>query len=232
MPQRILLIEDDARTAELVTDYLQANGFEVSHEADGAGAVARILGERPDLVLLDWMLPGEDGPTICRKVRDRYPGPILMLTARGDDIDQIIGLEVGADDYLAKPANPRVLLARIKTLLRRVQPSGPAQGEVARRIELGDLVVDLGQREATVGGQAVSLTTAEFDLLWFLATRVGEATDREALFQELRGISYDGVDRSMDMRVSTVRRALTDADPEGRDWIVTVRGVGYQLVRR
>lgn len=229
---RILLIEDDARTAELVGDYLEANGFDVDVQAEGTGAVERILEERPDLVLLDWMLPGEDGPTICRRVRDQYPGPILMLTARGDDIDQVVGLEMGADDYLAKPANPRVLLARIKSLLRRVKSSGPASGEVERRVELGDLIVDLAQREAHVGGHQVPLTTAEFDLLWLLATRVGEAVDRDTLFQELRGIAYDGLDRSMDMRVSTVRRAVSDADPEGRDWIVTVRGVGYQLVRR
>jgi len=229
---RILLIEDDARTAELVGDYLEANGFDVDVQSEGTGAVERILEERPDLVLLDWMLPGEDGPTICRRVRDQYPGPILMLTARGDDIDQVVGLEMGADDYLAKPANPRVLLARIKSLLRRVKSSGPASGEVERRVELGDLVVDLALREAHVGGNQVPLTTAEFDLLWLLATRVGEAVDRDTLFQELRGIAYDGLDRSMDMRVSTVRRAVSDADPEGRDWIVTVRGVGYQLVRR
>lgn len=229
---RILLIEDDARTASLVVDYLQTKGFTVDVQPEGTGAAERIVAERPDLVLLDWMLPGEDGPTICRKVREAYDGPILMLTARSDDIDQIVGLEVGADDYVAKPANPRVLLARITSLLRRVQSSGRGAGQVERRVVLGDLVVDLSLRAASIAGSAVPLTTAEFDLLWLLATRAGQPVDRDALFEGLRGIPYDGLDRSMDMRVSTVRRALTEADPQGRDWFVTVRGVGYQLVKR
>ncbi len=225
---RILLVEDDPRAAELVRDYLASRGMEVEIEADGARAAARILEEQPDLVILDWMLPGEDGLSICRKVRGDYEGSILMLTARGDDIDQIVGLEVGADDYLAKPANPRLLLARIQALLRRTRRSAPSSED---RVEVGELIVDRAARIATVSGVAVPLSTAEFDLLWLLTGRAGHPVTRDILFEELRGIRYDGFDRSMDMRVSQVRKVLAEADPLGRDWIKTVRSVGYQLAR-
>jgi two-component system response regulator RstA len=224
----LLLVEDDARTAELVATFLTREGFDVEGVRDGGQAVDRALASRPDLVVLDWMLPGEDGLTICRRLRaEGYAGPVLMLTARTDEIDQIIGLEVGADDYLPKPVRPRLLLARIRALLRR---TGGAEAH-DDRLELGWLVVDRGRREVTVAGLPVDFTTAEFDLLWLLASRAGEPVTRDQLFEELRGIAYDGLDRSMDMRVSQLRKRLVDADPEGRDPIRTVRGVGYQLVR-
>lgn len=220
---RLLIVEDDARLADLTAEYLQARGFTVAIERDGGRAVARILVERPDLVVLDLMLPGEDGLSICRRVRaEGYAGAIVMLTARGEEIDQVLGLEMGADDYVAKPVGPRLLLARIRTLLRRRGPAAPA----AERIVDGALVIDRTARAVTVGGAPVELTTAEFDLLWLLAGRPGQAVTRQALFQALRGIDYDGIDRSMDVRVSQLRRKLAAA---GADRIKTVRGVGYQF---
>jgi len=224
----ILLVEDDSRSAVLVRDYLQSRGLSVTIEPDGGRAVERIATEQPDLVILDWMLPGEDGLSICRRVRPRYDGPILMLTARTDDVDQIVGLEVGADDYVPKPANPRLLLARIQALLRRTQRDPNEDGDIR---EVGDLVVDRAARLAAVAGEPVTLSTSEFALLWLLVGRAGEPVNRDVLFEELRGIAYDGFDRSMDMRVSQVRKMLAEADPQGRDWIKTVRGIGYQLAK-
>jgi two-component system response regulator RstA len=220
-PARLLLVEDDARTAALVREYLETQGFHVDHEPDGARAAQRIVAERPDLVILDLMLPGKDGLTVCREVRPAFPGPILMITARGDEVDQVVGLELGADDYVAKPVGPRLLVARIRALLRRPARVGPVD-----RVDLGALVLDRARREVKVEGALVALTTAEFDLLWVLASRAGEVVRREELFEALRGIPYDGFDRSMDMRVSAVRRRIE----RGQPWIKTVRGEGYLLV--
>jgi two-component system response regulator RstA len=221
---RILLVEDDVRTASLVAQYLRGQGFHVDIEGDGVRATHRIVAERPDLVVLDLMLPGRDGLSVCREVRPQYAGPILMMTARGDEIDQVVGLELGADDYVAKPVGPRLLVARIRALLRRT-PAEPAADE-PERVELGALVVDPRRRAVTVGGAEIELTTAEFDLLWALARRAGQIVHRDSLFEELRGIPYDGIDRSIDMRVSAVRRRL---EAGGGRWIKTIRGVGYLL---
>lgn len=224
MPEaHIFVVEDDTRLAELVRDYLTQSGFTVTHEPRGDRAVDGILAAEPDLVILDLMLPGEDGLSICRRLRPAFSGPVLMLTARGDEIDQVVGLEMGADDYVAKPVSPRLLLARIRALLRRGAPVE------ASRVECGSLVVDLGARSATIDGEAVDLTSSEFDLLWVLATHAGRPVSREELVRELRGIQYDGVDRSIDVRVSQLRRKLA-TDPRHSDRIKTVRGVGYQLV--
>jgi len=228
MSHRLLLVEDDPRIRELVAGYLESKGFHVESVADGTTAVDRIRDLQPDLVILDWMLPGEDGLSVCRRAREHYRGPILMLTARNDEIDEIVALEVGVDDYLAKPVRPRLLLARVTALLRRVTID-VADGE--QRLVLGELVVDASQRTVVVAGVEVILTTAEFELVWYLASHAGSPRTRDDLFQELRGIEYDGLDRSMDMRVSQVRKRLSEADPQTRDWIKTVRGVGYQMVR-
>ncbi len=220
---KLLLVEDDERLASLVAEYLRNNGHEVDVEGRGDRAVERILTERPDLVVLDVMLPGEDGLSVCRKVRPQFGNPILLLTARGEELDQVLGLEMGADDYVAKPVSPRLLLARIKALLRR---GAPTDGD---QISVGSLVVDRGARSATVGGVPLELTSAEFDLLWALARRPGEPITREELLKDLRGITWDGVDRSMDVRVSQLRRKLAAFDDHS-DRIKTVRGVGYQFV--
>jgi len=223
----ILIVEDDQRLAELTRDYLAAHGLQVTIEADGARAAQRILAERPDLVILDLMLPGEDGLSICRKVRDRYKGPILMLTARSDDMDQVLGLETGADDYVCKPVRPRVLLARIRAMLRRLE--APAGGEGPRRLEFGPLVIDQGMREAWLRGAPIELTSAEFDLLWLLASNAGRILSREEIFSVLRGIEYDGQDRSIDVRISRIRPKIGD-DPMHPRLSKTVRSKGSLFV--
>ncbi len=229
----ILLVEDDARLAQLVKDYLEASdAFAVSIEGRGDRAVDRIVAEQPDLVILDVMLPGVDGLTVCKRVRDRYAGPILMLTALGDEVDEVVGLELGADDYVAKPASPRKVLARVRTLLRRAAPSaGAATAGPNPVITVGELVVDPGRRAASLAGRELELTTAEFDLLHLLAQRVGETLEREAIYRQLRGIEWDGLDRSIDLRVLRLRKKLGDDAAHPR-FIKSVRGVGYLLARQ
>ena len=225
---QILIVEDDQRLAELTQEYLQSNGLQVAIESDGARAAARILKEQPDLVVLDLMLPGEDGLSICRKVRGQFAGPILMLTARTDDMDEVLGLEMGADDYVCKPVRPRVLLARIRALLRRSE-GGEAPVENQRRLEFGPLVIDSAMREAWLRGASVELTSAEFDLLWLLAANAGRILSREEIFNSLRGIEYDGQDRSIDVRISRIRPKIGD-DPMHPRLIKTVRSKGYLFV--
>ncbi len=225
---QILIVEDDQRLAELTQEYLQSNGLQVAIESDGARAAARILKEQPDMVVLDLMLPGEDGLSICRKVRGQFAGPILMLTARTDDMDEVLGLEMGADDYVCKPVRPRVLLARIRALLRRSE-GGEAPVENQRRLEFGPLVIDSAMREAWLRGASVELTSAEFDLLWLLAANAGRILSREEIFTALRGIEYDGQDRSIDVRISRIRPKIGD-DPMHPRLIKTVRSKGYLFV--
>ena len=228
MPTRILLIEDDVRLAKLTAEYLRKNDFEVAIEGRGDTAEARILKEDPELVILDIMLPGKDGFEVCRAVRSQYKGVILMLTARDEDLDQILGLELGADDYITKPVPPRLLLARIKALLRRSPASGEGvvtPGE-ADELEFGNFRISQATRNACLGDEIIDLTTAEFDLLWLLARHAGNILSRDDLLQELRGIGFDGLDRSIDARISRLRRKLGD-DPENPTRIKTVRGKGY-----
>lgn len=226
MSARILLVEDDERLAGLTAEYLSRNDFAVSVEGRGDTAEQRIIAEQPDLVILDIMLPGKDGFEVCRAVRPAYRGVILMLTARDEDFDQILGLEMGADDYIAKPVQPRVLLARIKALLRRMPGSGePAAGSADEKV-FGQFRISQATRTASLGGQAIDLTTAEFDLLWLLASHAGNVLSRDDLLQELRGIGFDGLDRSIDARISRLRKKLND-DPDNPTRIKTVRGKGY-----
>lgn len=231
MTLRILLIEDDERLAHLTAEYLQKNDFEVSIEERGDAAENRILNENPDLVILDVMLPGKDGFEVCRSVRAKYKGVILMLTARDEDLDQILGLELGADDYIAKPVQPRLLLARIKALLRRSSSStSPAEhstetGETTQ-LAFGNFRISQATRSTHLGDEVIDLTTAEFDLLWLLASHAGSILSRDDLLQQLRGIGFDGLDRSIDARISRLRRKLGD-DPDNPTRIKTVRGKGY-----
>ena len=225
----MLIVEDDQRLAELTGEYLQASGFAVSLEGDGAQAAARIVREQPDLVILDVMLPGEDGLAICAKVRDQYAGPILMLTARTDEMDQVLGLDSGADDYLCKPVHPRLLLAHVQALLRRAEAPVAAAADEVRRLQFGPLVVDNALREAWLGEQGIELTGAEFDLLWLLSANAGRILSREEIFASLRGIEYDGQDRSIDVRISRIRPKIGD-DPVHPRLIKTVRNKGYLIV--
>jgi len=226
---QVLIVEDDQRLAELTRDYLESNGLRVTIEGDGARAATRIIDEQPDLVILDLMLPGEDGLSICRKVRDRYDGPILMLTARTDDTDQIQGLDMGADDFVCKPVHPRVLLARIHALLRRSEVPETEVEAKSRRLVFGPLVVDNALREAWLLGNSIELTSAEFDLLWLLVDNAGRILSREEIFTALRGIGYDGQDRSIDVRISRIRPKIGD-DPIHPRLIKTIRSKGYLFV--
>ncbi|HTN34174.1 MAG TPA: response regulator, partial [Marinobacter sp.] len=211
---RILIVEDDERLAELTREYLESNGLEVTVENHGGRAVERIRNDQPDLVVLDLMLPGEDGLSICRRVRPFYSRPIIMLTARTDDLDQVLGLEMGADDYISKPVKPRVLLARIRAMLRRATEISNSEesAEEATRLQFNDLVVDRSMREAWLNDVSIDLTSAEFDLLWLLSSNAGRVLSREEIFTALRGIEYDGQDRSIDVRVSRIRPKIGD-DP-------------------
>ncbi|GAB2792796.1 winged helix-turn-helix domain-containing protein [Halomonas shantousis] len=224
----ILIVEDDERLANLTREYLEANGFQVSLEHDGARGVERIVDEQPDLVILDLMLPGEDGLSICRRARPHYAGPILMLTARTDDMDQVLGLEMGADDYVPKPVQPRVLLARMRALMRRSDTLESVSG--ATRLMFNNLVIDSATREAWLDEERIDLTSAEFDLLWLLADNAGRVLTREEIFSQLRGIKYDGQDRSIDVRVSRIRPKIGD-DPNQPHRIKTVRSKGYLFVK-
>lgn len=222
--ETILLVEDDTRLAELVERFLAKQGFAVGVEARGDRAAERIVKEQPSLVILDIMLPGEDGLSICRRLRPRYQGPVLMLTARGEELDEIEGLDSGADDYLAKPVRPQLLLSRVRALLRR---TGAGKSD-ARVIECGVLAIDSGRRTVRCAGRDVALTGAEFNLLWFLAERAGQVVDRDTLYLALRGTPYDGIDRALDLRVSKIRKKLRD-DAKQPTLIKSVRGVGYIL---
>lgn len=227
-PPRVLIVEDDIRLAELTQEFLVRNGLDVAVETDGARAIRRIVEEQPDVVVLDLMLPGADGLSVCREVRaQQYQGVILMLTARTDDMDQVLGLEMGADDYVAKPAQPRVLLARIRALLRRTDK---IEDEGAQRLDFGDLVIDNGARSVLLLGEPVEFTSAEYDLLWLLAANAGRILSREEIFERLRGIEYDGQDRSIDVRISRIRPKIGD-DPDNPRRIKTVRSKGYLFVR-
>lgn len=226
--ETIVLVEDDVGLAELIKERLESEGYRVLHEVDGRKACALILDEQPDLVLLDIMLPGMDGFQVCREVRPNFRNPILILTARDDDLDEILGLEMGADDYVTKPVKPRVLLARVRALLRRVQPP-PETADKPSRISLGELTVDASRREANLGESQIDLTTVEFDLLWYLVERSGQVVSRQDLYQAIYNLDYDGLDRSIDVYVSRLRQKLGD-EPAAPHFIKTVRGVGYLLV--
>jgi DNA-binding response OmpR family regulator len=224
----ILLVEDDLRLAELTARYLQQNGFTVAVESRGDHAIARFQHEQPSIVLLDWMLPGKDGLTICRELRQFFHGPILMFTAKDSDIDQVTGLESGADDFVSKPVEPMVLLARIRALLRRQEIAQDAV-EVAADIELGGLRISETSHRVWLDEREILLTTQEFELLLVLARQAGTILSREVLFKNIRGIEYDGLDRSIDGRISKLRKKLDD-NAVSPTRIKTVWGKGYLLV--
>src|SRR5215471_18007020 len=221
----ILIIEDDVEIRALLRDYLAREGFrvEVGHGGAALDRFRATFGE-PDLVVLDIMLPGEDGLSICRRVRAGSRVPILMLTAKGEDIDRIVGLEMGADDYLPKPFNPRELVARIRAILRRSKEGKPSAGG---RIEVGGISLDPGTREVTVNGKPVDFTTFEFDILELLMRNAGRVLSRDALMENFYNRKATPFDRSIDMHISHLRKKLEN----GEALIKTIRGVGYQFSR-
>ena len=223
---QLLLVEDDASLASMVADFLAPHGFDVSIEGRGDTAVDRIIAGNPDAVILDVNLPGLDGFSVCKAVRSDYPGTIIILTARGEEVDEVVGLELGADDYMTKPVRPRALLARLRTHLRR--ETSTEQEAQSKPIRTGSLLVDGSRRSVELDGVVLDLTTAEFDLLQFLAENAGQTLSRNDIYQHIHGMKYDGMDRSIDLRISRLRKKLGD-DPAKPQRIKSVRGVGYML---
>jgi len=225
MSARVLLVEDDARLAAMVADYLGEAGYRVQVAGTGAAATRAIDTAGFDAVVLDLMLPDADGLDLCRAIRTRSDIPLLMLTARGDPLDRVVGLELGADDYLPKPFEPRELLARLRAILRRRNTQGSA--EVLR---FGRLEIDKGAREVRVDGQRKAMTAHQFALLQALAERAGRVLSRESLMDLTKGSSLEDFDRSIDVHISRLRAAIED-DPKRPRRILTLRGAGYVFAK-
>jgi two-component system, OmpR family, phosphate regulon response regulator OmpR len=231
--ERVLLIEDDIRLAGMLTEYLGKAGFYVVHAEDGARGLALHDREAVDVVILDLMLPDSDGLEICRQMRARSNTPILMLTARGDPVDRVVGLELGADDYLPKPFDPRELLARLRAILRRSR-AGPRTGSAAGAspdvLRYGRLEIDRGAREARLDGAPCQLTGYQFALLLTLAQHAGRVMSRDALMDALKGEPIEAFDRSIDVHISRIRAAIED-DPKKPRRVITMRGAGYVFAK-
>jgi DNA-binding response OmpR family regulator len=220
--QTVLVVEDEASIASFVALYLKNAGYKIRTVGSGQEALEGVSAERPDLIVLDLMLPDIDGIEVCRRIRRSSDVPILMLTARDEDVDKIIGLEVGADDYLTKPFNPRELVARVKSILRRTVPE--RRELQTKQITHGELEIDAGRREVRVGDDEVQLAPKEFDLLWELLDHRGIVLTRDQLLERVWGYTFAGDTRTVDVHVRQIRRKLGDASP-----IVTVWGVGYKV---
>jgi len=225
MAERVLLIEDDPRLAEMVSEYLGESGFRVSVATGGRAGLERLAREPFDALVLDLMLPDMDGLEVCRELRAKSDTPVLMLTARGDAADRIVGLELGADDYLPKPFQPRELLARLRAILRR----GKSRGRTAL-LRFGSLEIDRDSRVVRVDGEVCSLTSYQFALLVALAENAGRVMSRETLMDLVKGEPLEAFDRSIDVHVSRIRAAIED-DPKKPRRIVTVRGAGYVFAK-
>jgi len=229
----IMLIEDDERLAKLMQRYLEKNNFIISLENQGDQAVKRILTENPDLIILDLMLPGLSGLEICRQIRPQYSNPVIMLTAMGDDIDQVVGLEIGADDYIPKPVEPRLLLARIRALLRRTSDidSNTRKQENSEinnltELQFGDLKICKTSYEVHIKGELINISNVEFELLWLLTTNAGTILSRDQILTSLRGFGYDGQNRSTDIAISRLRKKIGD-DKQPATIIKTIHRKGY-----
>jgi len=225
MASRVLLIDDDARMFDLLRDYLEQNSVVLHNAPDGPRGLAMLDGGAYDAVLLDVMMPGMDGLAVCKRIRAKSNIPVLMLTAKGDETDRVVGLELGADDYLPKPFSPRELLARLRAVLRRAQPDS-----VAQRLNIGAIQVDVPARQVTVAGQLAELTGLEFDILVALMRRAGRVIPRDALLSEAGRSDVVVGERTVDVHVSHLRQKLGD-DPRTPHIIKTVRGVGYMMVK-
>jgi DNA-binding response OmpR family regulator len=229
----VLVVEDEVDLNNVIRDQLLADGHAVEQAFDGRAAVAAVERQVPDLVILDWMLPDLDGLAVCRELRQRHVVPIIMLTARGEEIDRVLGLEVGADDYVTKPFSMRELLARVRAMLRRVdldlrdRTAAPERDRAEPPIRVGPLVLDPAGHSAALDGEPLSLTRTEFQLLHLLIANPGRAFSREYLLERLWSGEYEGQDRSVDTHIARLRRKL---GPLGAH-IVTVWGVGYRFVR-
>jgi DNA-binding response OmpR family regulator len=224
MSGRVLIIDDDERLAAMLRSYLEGRGYAVEHRADAAAGLAWLRTGRPDAVVLDVMLPDLDGFEVLRRIRAGSQVPVLMLTARGEDTDRIVGLELGADDYLPKPFNPRELVARLAAVLRRGGAAG--RPEARKVLRFGSLEIDRDERSVRLAGEARPLTGHQFELLWALAESAGRVLSRTQLMERVRGEDLDPLDRSIDVHISRIRAAIEE-DPQHPQRIVTVRGAGY-----
>jgi DNA-binding response OmpR family regulator len=224
MSETILIIEDEPKVARLARDYLEKSGYRVLIAADGKSGLAMARGEKPDLLVLDLMLPQMDGLDVCRALRRESDLPIIMLTARAEETDRLIGLELGADDYITKPFSPRELVARVRALLRRAKGAVYVSGIV----RAGDLVLNTENHSLSVAGKAIHLTRIEFSLLETLARHPGQIFSRAQLLENLHGVAYVGYDRSIDAHIKNLRRKI-EADPANPKYILTVYAVGYKF---
>ena len=225
-PLSIVLVEDDARLSLWVKEFLEQQTMQVDIADRGDTAVDMIRDINPDLVLLDIMLPGKDGYQVCREVREFYKRPILIFTANDEELDEVMGLEMGADDFVAKPVRPRVLLARIKALVRRIKDD---EEMPSQQLEFGALQIDAAAKSVHLDQQPVMISSTEFELLWVLANHAGSVMSRNDLIRQLRGFDYDGFDRTIDVRISRLRKKLHDNTQEP-ERIKTVWGKGYLFV--
>jgi len=228
--KHIMLVEDDMSLAEWFGDYLTDHGYLVTLANRGDIAIELIVSDQPDLVILDIMLPIKDGFEVCQAIRPFYHGPILMMTARDHETDEVLGLELGADDYLVKPVKPRVLLSRIKALFRRVASPVVAVEVDLNKVKFGDLTIDANSRTTMLAGVKVAISSNEFDVLWQLAQAADNVVSRKELVTQRRGIEYDGFDRSIDILISRIRKKLGD-DASNPYRIKTVWGKGYLFVK-
>lgn len=227
---KIILVEDDEKLSLLIQRYLQQNHFDVEIISNGNIAVDAIMSNQPDIVILDLMLPGKDGLAICREVRPVFNGHIIFLTASEDDMDHVAGVELGADDFITKPIQPRVLLARIRMSLRKSNNTKPSiQPTTNNELTFNSLVISHAKRTVFLNNERVALTTSEFDLLWLLANHAEEVLSRDFLYKKLRGIEYDGLDRAIDTKIAILRKKLGDSASMPTR-IITVRGKGYLFV--
>jgi DNA-binding response OmpR family regulator len=224
MNEIILIIEDEPKIAKLARDYLEQSSYRALIAADGNTGLAMARREHPDLIVLDLMLPGMDGLDVCRALRRESDVPIIMLTARAEETDRLIGLELGADDYITKPFSPRELVARVRALLRRVKGVVYQPGV----IRAGDLTIDIDSHRVTRGNEVIQLTRFEFNLLQVLAQHPGQMYSRAQLLEKLHGVAYDGYDRSIDAHIKNLRRKIEE-DPADPKYILTVYGIGYKF---
>ena len=224
MAKKILVIDDEPKIVEICRDYLKAAGYEVTSAEDGLSGLAAIRRERPDLIVLDLMLPGMNGLELCRQLRRESSVPVIMLTARVDETDKLIGLELGADDYITKPFSPRELVARVRTVLRRV--GGIASPEVLR---VGDLTLDRARYVVDLPGRQETLTPTEFEILFTLASQPGRIFTRSQLLNAVHGVAFESYERAIDSHIRNLRRKLDVSENEPR-YIITIYGVGYKFV--
>ena len=225
---KILVVDDEPKIVSLVRSYLEREGYQVAEAADGRLALEAFKRETPDLIVLDIMLPGIDGLEVCRQLRRTSDVPIIMLTARGEDVDKLVGLELGADDYMTKPFSPRELVARIRAVLRRARPA-PAQVTPASRLKWHDLVLDEERFEATCHGQHLALTPAEFHILAAMARSPGRVFSRAQLLDSALGETYEGYERTIDVHIKNLRHKLSAVAGAQACNIATVHGIGYKL---